>query len=308
MQTILLTGGTGMISKTLVPLLISKGYKVIVLLRNQEVDKPFAEAEYAYWDVEKKEIDIEAVKRSDFIIHLAGANVMGQRWTKKYKQIIVDSRVNSAELLVQTIKQNKTEVKAIVSASAIGWYGEDKHAGKAFTENDPHAKDFLGETCYAWEEAIKQAEDANIRVCCIRTGIVLDANGGALAEFEKPAKMGFATILGSGKQVISWIHVADHCRIILQALTHSEMKGSYNSVAPEPVSNKVLVTTVCKILKGNFFIKMPVPTFALKLMLGERSIEILKSCTVSAAKIKETGFTFLYPTLSAALHQILSKK
>ncbi len=208
---------------------------------------------------------------------------------------------------MKALKENKNEVKAIASASAIGWYGKDMVQGKAFTEDDPASKDFLGETCRIWEEKITAAEQLGVRVVKIRTGIVLDEHGGALAEFVKPIKFGIAGILGSGKQMLSWVHVEDHCRILLQALEHSNMTGSYNSVAPEPVTNKSLVIAAAKIVKGSFYVPMHAPNFALKIALGERSIEILKSCTVSCTKIKNTGFNFIYPGINAALNDLLKK-
>lgn len=306
MQTILVTGGTGLIGKTLVPFLQQKGYRIIILTRNAKGKAASENLSYAEWDIKKQTIDIAALQQSDFIIHLAGAGVMDERWSDKYKKEIVDSRVKSSELLVKNLSENTNEVKAIVCASAIGWYGEDVQKGKAFTEDDPAATDFLGETCRLWEESISAAEKLNIRVVNIRTGIVLDKNGGALAEFTKPVKFGMATILGSGTQIVSWIHIKDHCRILLQAIEHSNMTGSYNSVAPEPVSNRVLVTTVAKILKGSLYVGVPVPSFFLKLFLGQRSIEILKSCTVSCTKIKNTGYSFIFPGIKAALNDLLA--
>ena len=307
MQTILVTGGTGLVGKTLIPFLTQKGYKTIILTRNVSDKTPTEHTSYAHWDVKKQTIDITAIQQADFIIHLAGAGVMDEKWTEKYKKEILDSRVKSSELLVNSLAANKNEVKAIVSSSAIGWYGEDDQKGKAFTEDDPAATDFLGETCKAWEESITAAEQLNIRVVKIRTGIVLDNNGGALSEFTKPVKFGIATILGSGTQMVSWIHIEDHCRILLLAIEHTNMTGSYNSVSPEPVSNKVLVTTVANVMKGNLFVGVPVPTIFLKLILGQRSIEILKSCTVSSTKIKSTGFNFIFPSIKAALNNLLNK-
>lgn len=307
MQTILITGGTGMIGKTLLPFLVQKGYKLIVLTRTINDKKPIENIEYAQWDVEHQQIDVAAVQKADFIIHLAGAGVMDKRWNDAYKKVILDSRINSSKLLVKALTENRNEVKAIVSSSAIGWYGKDFDSAQAFTEDDPAATDFLGETCRLWEESISAAEALNIRVVKIRTGIVLGNDGGALAEFTKPLKFGVASILGSGKQMVSWVHIQDHCRILLQAIEHTNMTCSYNSVAPEPVSNKTLVTTVANILKGSFYVPVPVPTFVLKIILGERSIEILKSCTVSCTKIKSTGFSFIFPGIKAALNDLLKK-
>ncbi len=300
MQTILVTGGTGTIGRTLIPFLQKNNYKVIILTRSLE-DKPYENVEYALWNIKNKTINVEAMQRADYIIHLAGAGVVDHKWTKEYKRTIVESRTESSALLVDTLRNNKNEVKAIVSASAIGYYGPDTMPGKAYTEDDPAGNDFLATTCKLWEESIEKAKVLGIRVCTIRTGIVLSAKGGALPEFGKSLKFGIASILGSGKQMVSWIHVMDHCRILLQAIEHSNMEGAYNSVAPQPVTNKHLTTTLARIRKGSFYAPMHVPAFVLKLIMGERSQEILKSTTVSSTKIRDSGFTFIHPTLQSAL-------
>ncbi len=304
MQTILVTGGTGLIGSTLLPFLVDKGYHCIVLTRDKEDKKQQPGVEYANWDVKRHEIQAGVVERADYIIHLAGAGVVDKKWTKEYKQVIIDSRTQSSKLLVDTLAKTKNEVKAIISASAIGWYGPDKVAGKAFTEDDPAANDFLGTTCKLWEESIREAEKQNIRVCTIRTGIVLDDKGGALAEFIKPLKLGVAGVLGSGKQMVSWVHVLDHCRLILHALTTNAMSGPYNSVAPNPVTNEELTRTLAHVKNGNAFFTMHVPKFVLKIMMGQRSEEVLKSTTVSATKIRATGFSFIYSSIKPALENL----
>ena len=198
-------------------------------------------------------------------------------------------------------------MKAIISASAIGWYGPDVKENYQFVENDPADSHFLGETCRLWEESIEPATKLGIRVCKIRTGIVLSTKGGALVEFMKPIRLGVAGILGNGKQIVSWIHIEDLCRIFIHAIENENLNGNYNAVAPEPVSNKKLTITLAKIMKGIFFIPSYVPKFVLKIMMGERSIEVLKSTNVSCEKIRNTGFTFLYPSIEVALRQLLKK-
>jgi uncharacterized protein (TIGR01777 family) len=203
--------------------------------------------------------------------------------------------------LLDALKKGNHQVKTIVSSSAIGWYGPDKKTDYAFVETDAAEEDFLGTTCRQWEESISTAEILGIRVCKLRTGIVLSNEGGALVEFKKPLQMGIAAILGNGKQMVSWIHIEDLCRMFIHAIENPRLTGSFNAVAPMPVSNKTLTLTLAKLLRGRFFIPIHVPTFILKLMLGESSIEILKSTTVSCEKIKSTGFTFYYPSIDAAL-------
>jgi hypothetical protein len=232
--------------------------------------------------------------------------VAEKRWTKKRKEELLNSRTQSSDLLAKTLKENRGKVKAVISVSGIGWYGPDKEAQKSFVEIDPAHDDFLGTTCLQWEASIDPVAELGIRLVKFRTGIVLSNEGGALKEFKKPLKFGLAAVLGSGKQIISWVHIDDVCRMFLHALEHEKMNGVYNAVAPNPVSNKELTQKLAKKMKGRFFITAPVPSFVLKLVLGEMSIEVLKSTRVSAAKIQRAGFQFLYPTIDAALTALVS--
>ncbi len=307
MQTVLITGGTGLVGKKLIEHLAKKGYKTIILTRSLEGKKTAGETSFALWDIQKQTLDITAVQKADFIIHLAGAGVVDKKWTPAYKKEILESRTKSSELLINTLKNNSHAVKAIVSASATGWYGEDKIAGHFFSEDEKPADDFLGETCRLWEQSIEGAQDLGIRVCKLRTGIVLSKEGGALAEFIKPVKFGVAGILGSGKQIVSWIHIDDLCRMYISAIENSAMEGSYNAVAPETVSNKNLILQLAQRIKGKFYIPMHVPEFILKIMMGSRSTEVLKSNTVNNKKIQDTGFTFLYPSIQAAFNNLIKR-
>jgi uncharacterized protein len=304
MRTILITGGTGLVGKALVKQLVQKNYNVIILTRNIIDFKPLPNVSYALWNVKEGTIDVEVVKKVDAIIHLAGAGVMDKKWTAAYKKEINESRTKSSELLIKTLKNNVHKVQVIISASAIGWYGEDKIPGHYFTENEKPDAAFLGEVCKEWEASIEPAETLGIRVTKLRTGIVLAKDGGAYPEFKSSLKFGVASILGSGKQVVSWIHIDDLCRQYIFALENEHVKGSYNAVAPMPVTNKTLTLTIANKVKGKFYIPIHVPQFALNILLGTRSIEILKSATVSADKIKKDGFIFHYPTVEAAVESI----
>ncbi|MET0244074.1 MAG: TIGR01777 family oxidoreductase [Flavitalea sp.] len=307
MATILLTGGTGFIGRALTEMLVKQNYSVIILTRKP---KPASgKVRYAPWDINAGTIDENAVQEADYIIHLAGAGVADKKWTEKRKKEIVDSRVKSGELLVSVLNKVPHKVKAFVSASAIGWYGADPHIPnrEPFQEEHPHDTNFLGQTCYLWERSL-DGLDSKIRLVKLRTGIVLGNGGGAYAEFEKPVKMGVAAILGSGKQIISWIHIEDMCRQYLYAIENDEVSGVYNSVAPKPVSSKELTITIAKFLKGSFYIPINVPVFVLKIMLGDRSIEILKSATVSTDKMHRQGFTFLYPSIDSAVANLVKKR
>ena len=310
MAIVLISGGTGLIGKKLTSYLIDRNYEVIILTRHKNESSANPKISYSFWDIKNEIIDAGVIRNADHIIHLAGAGVMDKKWTKEYKKIIVDSRVKSAGLLIKALKENPNQVKSFVSASAIGWYGADGDPlvrKEGFIETDLADKSFLGETCLLWECGVEPILEMNIRLVKLRTGIVLSNEGGAYKEFKTPVKFGFATILGHGSQIISWIHIDDVCRMYIDAMENRELNGVYNAVAPLPVSNKKLVLLIAEKLKNKFFIPVHVPIFLLKLVMGKRSVEILKSATVSDKKIKSTGFTLLYPTVESAIEELSNK-
>lgn len=303
MDTVLITGGTGLVGQALTALLLERGYRVTVLTRGKKVSET-PNLRYAHWDPARKTLDITALQEADHIVHLAGANVAEGRWTKQRKQEIVDSRVESGNFLFDSLRQHPNKIKKVISASATGFYGA--YTGKPFTENDPPAGDFLGTTCKAWEDSVRQMETLGKKVIILRTGIVLSLKGGALKEFYRPVKLGFATVMGSGEQFISWIHLQDLVRLYHNAIVNDLLHGTYNAVAPRPVTNQELVQSLARAVKGNSFITIHVPAFALKVALGEMSIEVLKSVKVSSEKIQQTGFVFSYPDVDSAVKQIVS--
>jgi len=305
MQTILITGGTGMVGQSLTNLLLAKGYRVIVLTRQQKQSSR-THFSFAQWDLKKGWIDPAAIAAADYIIHLAGEGVADKRWTAARKKAILDSRVESSALLVKALNTNPNKVKAIVAASAIGWYGPDneKSSASGFVETDPVDHSFLGDTCRQWEESMHPVRAMSIRLVTIRIGIVFNKMGGALAEFIKPAKLGAAAILGDGKQIVSWIHQQDLNRLMLFALEQEQVEGVYNAVAPDPVNNAKLT----KAIAGRFHswaIPFHVPSIILKIMLGEMSVEVLKSAKVNASKIIAAGFSFDYASMDEALDDLL---
>ncbi len=316
MPTVLITGGTGMIGTALSRLLLQQGYDVIILSRNpietasaykatsqQNSFRPSGKIFYARWDTEKMFIDPQAIAQADYIVHLAGEGVAKKRWSKKRKEEIKKSRTASSDLLFRTLSGQPNKVKAVISASAIGWYGSD--TGAPFKETDPVSMDFLGETCKAWEESIDPISSLGKRLVKFRLGLALSNEGGALVEFKRPVRFGIAAILGTGNQVYSWIHIDDLCRAFLHAIETTELNGVYNLVAPEPASNKQMVLGIAHAMNGKMFIPFKVPSFLLKWVLGEMSIEVLKSATVDAGKIQSTGFNFIYSNINSALRHLI---
>jgi uncharacterized protein (TIGR01777 family) len=310
MSTVLITGGTGLVGTALSSLLLAQGHQVILMGRKKpgSVESLAGPGvRYAIWDTDNQTIEEEAIKQADYIIQLAGAGIADKRWSERRKKEIVSSRTKSCSLVVKSLAEIPNAVRAVISASAIGWYGPDKSIPSAepFIESDPPDKSFLGETTRLWEESIGQVEALGKRLVILRTGIVLSRKGGAMQAFKNPVKFGIAAILGNGKQVISWIHIDDLCRIFCEAITNEALHGVYNAVAPNPVSNKKFTLELANMLKGRFFIPVHIPVFVLKIILGELSIEVLKSATVSAAKIREEArFQFIFPSVPRALKDL----
>jgi uncharacterized protein (TIGR01777 family) len=301
METVLITGGTGLIGRALTKMLTSANYRVIVATRSPRKDD--AAVSYVQWDPAKHYMDHTGIGAADHIIHLAGAGVADKRWTKKRKQEIRDSRVDGSATLVKALQQISNKVKSVVSASGIGWYGPDKKGHGPFREGEPAYDDFLGKTCVEWEQSIQPVVELGKRLIILRTGIVLSNDGGAYVEFKKPLKGGIAAILGSGRQKVSWIHIDDICRAYLYAIKSPNMNGVYNATAPEVVTNKEMVLQIARMRKRPY-LAAHVPEFVLKVMLGEMSIEVLKSAAVDDTKLRNAGFQFAYPTIDAAVGEL----
>jgi hypothetical protein len=309
-QTILITGGTGLVGAKLCEQLMADGNTVIVLTRKKEITTSTFNPQkinYAYWSVDENYIDENAFSQANAIVHLAGESVAAKRWTTKQKQIIVDSRVKTGELLIQYLATKKNKVKTIVAASAIGWYKPQINLALKYQEEDEPNNDFLGETCKQWEQIMHPAKNLGIRLVTVRIGIVLSSQGGALKEFLTPIKYGFATIMGNGKQLISWISILDLCRLINFSVTNEKIQGVYNAVAPNPISNKSFMLQLAVHQRGKWFIALHIPSFILKNLLGDMSIEILKSSNISCKKIVDAGFSFCHSSLKESFNYLLPK-
>ena len=302
MATVLITGGTGLVGRHLCKRLQEKGYDVAVLSRTRKQEA--AILTYT-WDLDKKEIEKEAIDTADFIIHLAGANIGDKRWTAKRKQLIIDSRVKTGQLIFSKTKEQNKDLQVFISASAIGYYGTIT-SDKIFTETDPSSDDFLGDTCKQWEQMTDRFKDLGIRTVKIRTGVVLTKQGGALSKMITPVKMGIGSAIGSGRQYLPWIHIDDLCGIYIKAIEDKQMEGAHNAVAPDHKTNKEFTRTLARVLKKPFWFPN-VPTITMKLMFGRMSEILLKGSRVSADKIKTTGYNFLFPDLESAFTDLIKK-
>lgn len=300
MAHVLITGGKGMIGTYLTDLLMERGYDVSHLIR----ERTGAEKIKTYtWQIEKNEVEKEAIEYADFIVHLAGANLSTKRWTEKRKDELVKSRTESSYLLYQKLRTLRHHVKAVIASSAVGYYGHDS-GYLPVSEDSPPGKDFIASLCEKWEYHTSQIKNLKLRVVQFRTGVVLSKRGGMLKKLLPFAKAGLIAPLGSGKQYMSWIHIEDLCRMYVQAIEDASINGAYNAVAPNPVTNREFMKALAKAVKRPFIIP-GVPKFALKLVYGEMGTTVLGSIRASGAKIESAGFEFHFPFLEEALGDVL---
>ncbi|GAB3010565.1 TIGR01777 family oxidoreductase [Cyclobacterium sediminis] len=297
MQNILITGGSGLVGTSVTKTLEAEGKKVAWLSRSP---KKYDQKAF-FWDPKKGELDEKGIDWADAIIHLAGAGVAEKKWTDQRKKVILNSRLKSSNLLYEALKKSKNKPKAMVCSSAVGYYGFDTGETLVF-EGDPAGNDFLADVVKQWENATEKFQDLEIRTVIFRIGIVLAKEGGALKEMLKPP---VAAPLGSGQQYLSWIFIEDLSAMFAYALENHGLSGIYNAVGPVPVTNKILTQRAAE-YKGKPFVNIGVPSFALKLGLGEMANMILGGNRVSNEKIEGTGFKFEYGDLNLALKKIFS--
>ncbi|MHB1178755.1 MAG: TIGR01777 family oxidoreductase [Daejeonella sp.] len=300
-KTILITGGTGLIGKPLVKLLVQKGYKIHLLTRGEIKKNEAGEIRAYKWDVYKREIDTDCIEGVDAIIHLAGEEIGSKRWTDDRKRQIAESRTESIRMIYDLMRKNKNQINHVISASAVGYYGD--RGNEFLTESSLPSKDFLAETCIAWEEAVDEGEKLGVRIVKLRSGIVLDKAGGVLPHLDKSLKFGIGAIPGSGSQWVSWIHMRDALLIYTYALENEDMKGAYNMVAPEPVTLEQLCRSVAGSMKKSP-LYLHIPAFALKIAIGEMSLMVLESTKASSEKLSRMGYNFEYPDIDKATFEI----
>jgi len=286
-KKILITGGSGLIGKELIKLLLQKNYEVAVLSRN---DIKISGVKTFIWDYKKQIIDEEAIKFADIIIHLVGENISQKRWSKKQKSKIIESRTETTKLIFETAKKLNKKFDAFISSSAIGIYGAIT-SEKIFTENDIPANDFLGKTVFLWEKEVDKFEKISDKIVKLRLGVVLTKKGGALLKLLKITKLGISSPIGSGKQYMPWIALDDLCNLFLFSVENQNISGTLNAVNPEFITNKTFTKTLSK--KLNRKIIFPnIPAFILKLVFGEMANILLTGSRISAEKILQTGFKF----------------
>ncbi len=302
-KNVLITGGSGFVGKQLTVVLIDSGYTVSILSRSKRTNA--VDIFYYTWDIENQLIEEEAVLKADYVIHLAGANIAEKRWTEKRKEIVINSRKRSAELILSVVKKHNKKLEGFISASGIGIYGAVN--GEAIcTEKSRPADDFLGMVCQMWEAAADQFAQLGIRTVKVRTGLVVGKNDGFLNKLTPIFKLRLGSALGSGKQYMPWIYVEDLCDIYLEALKNPNMSGAFNAAINDNTTNDIFSKTLAKVY--GYPIWLPnVPAFLLKLVMGEMSKLVLTGRRVSSDKIEGIGFNFKHRNLEDTLKVCLSK-
>ncbi len=295
---VVIAGGSGMIGTRLTEILLAENFRVSHLGRHPSKKSTVG---FYQWNPSTNSIDSNAIKEADYIVNLAGESVAGKRWTAKRKSQIIQSRLQSAALLQKSVAEIPNRVQAIICASAIGYYG---NTNEVAIEEHKKGNGFLADTVDEWEKANSHYK---VRTTIFRIGNVLSPKGGALKELLLPLNFFVNPFLGGGNQPFSWIHIDDMCRVIIHAIKNETLSGTFNAVAPEVVTQKDFMLKL-KQVKHSAAINILVPSFVLKLILGEQASIVLEGAKVSSKKIIASGFHFHYPELKNALSQLLNNE
>lgn len=299
-QTIAITGASGLVGSALADSLRQAGCRVRPMVRRDV--KP--DSDEIYWNVKRGEIDHDALAGCDAVVHLAGESIVGL-WSESKKQAIVESRVEGTRLVAQALADIDSRPGVLVSASAIGFYGNRPQ--HPVDENSPPGEGFLAETCVAWEQANRPAWEAGVRVVQTRLGLVLSRDGGVLATMRTPFKLGLGGVLGDGRQVMSWVTLKDLTNIFHHCLANDAVNGAVNAVSPNPVTNREFTKTLGRVL-GRPTV-MPAPKSAVRMLAGEMADEmLLASANVRPTRLEESGFGWVHPELEPALREELGRR
>lgn len=301
-MNVLVTGGSGFIGRTLCRSLVHHGMKVTVLSRNPQQTRETLgeEMRVLEWDGRTLGRWDAVLSEASVVINLAGEPVAAGRWTRARQQLIVDSRMKATTLLAQALSRVQTKPRVFISASGVGYYGTS--TDRRFDERDGPGSDFLADLCQSWEEAAMAAQSHNTRVVCLRIGMVLDKDGGALAKMVPPFRAFVGGPIAPGTQWVSWIHRADLIGLIEWTLSHDGIAGPINAVAPGTVNMKDFCETLAKVLARPSW--LPVPGFALRLAFGELASFMTTGQRVVPKVALDSGFRFQYPQLHLALRSI----
>lgn len=302
MKTVVIAGGTGLIGQYLSRLLRAEGFEVLHISRKQNLN---AEFPTFAWKPSEGIFDPTPLKKANYIINLAGSGIADKAWTQARKRDIIESRTQSAAIIERFLRENKHRVEAYISASAIGFYGN--RGNEWVDENSTAGKGFLTESTLEWENAIQKIAQIGIRTVALRIGIVLSTKGGALEKIIMPFRFGVGTYFGNGSAYYSWIHIEDMAKMFLFAIQENTLSGIYNGVSPNPITNCELTKIIRQVLHRPALL-LPVPTFVLRLTMGELADVVLNGNRVSAKKIISSGFKFRFENAENALNDLLERK